>query len=139
MWFGESEANVRELFDKARAAAPCILFFDEMDSIAKVTFPTIDVFTVYDTGTRRQQFIARFGLGLAPWGCPRLPPSPTRGVQALNLLSPVSCRECACSLACSLLTLARETQELQSKQLNPFGDYMRSEILTLTPLSLVPG
>lgn len=35
MWFGESEANVRELFDKARAAAPCILFFDEMDSIAK--------------------------------------------------------------------------------------------------------
>lgn len=36
MWFGESEANVRELFDKARAAAPCILFFDEMDSIAKV-------------------------------------------------------------------------------------------------------
>jgi transitional endoplasmic reticulum ATPase len=34
-WFGESEANVRELFDKARAAAPCILMFDEMDSIAK--------------------------------------------------------------------------------------------------------
>jgi transitional endoplasmic reticulum ATPase len=35
MWFGESEANVRDLFDKARAAAPCILFFDELDSIAK--------------------------------------------------------------------------------------------------------
>jgi transitional endoplasmic reticulum ATPase len=35
MWFGESEANVRDLFDKARSAAPCILFFDEMDSIAK--------------------------------------------------------------------------------------------------------
>lgn len=35
MWFGESEANIRDLFDKARAAAPCILFFDEMDSIAK--------------------------------------------------------------------------------------------------------
>ncbi len=35
MWFGESEANVRGLFDKARAAAPCILFFDEIDSIAK--------------------------------------------------------------------------------------------------------
>jgi len=34
-WFGESEANVRELFDKARAASPCILMFDEMDSIAK--------------------------------------------------------------------------------------------------------
>ena len=35
MWFGESESNVRELFDKARSAAPCILFFDEIDSIAK--------------------------------------------------------------------------------------------------------
>jgi DNA polymerase III delta prime subunit len=34
-WFGESKANVRELFDKARAASPCILMFDEMDSIAK--------------------------------------------------------------------------------------------------------
>ncbi|OXB53041.1 hypothetical protein ASZ78_002865 [Callipepla squamata] len=35
MWFGESEANVREIFDKARQAAPCVLFFDELDSIAK--------------------------------------------------------------------------------------------------------
>ena len=34
MWFGESSANIRELFDKARAAAPCVLFFDEIDSIA---------------------------------------------------------------------------------------------------------
>eukprot|EP00245_Coleochaete_scutata_P001619 TRINITY_DN119_c0_g1_i1.p1 TRINITY_DN119_c0_g1~~TRINITY_DN119_c0_g1_i1.p1 ORF type:complete len:815 (+),score=241.94 TRINITY_DN119_c0_g1_i1:197-2641(+) len=34
MWFGESEANVREVFDKARASAPCVLFFDELDSIA---------------------------------------------------------------------------------------------------------
>jgi transitional endoplasmic reticulum ATPase len=35
MWFGGSEANVRNLFDKARAASPCILFFDETDSIAR--------------------------------------------------------------------------------------------------------
>lgn len=34
MWFGESEANVREVFDKARQSAPCVLFFDELDSIA---------------------------------------------------------------------------------------------------------
>ena len=33
MWFGESEANVREVFDKARSASPCVLFFDELDSI----------------------------------------------------------------------------------------------------------
>jgi len=35
MWFGESEANVRDVFDKARAAAPCVMFFDELDSIAQ--------------------------------------------------------------------------------------------------------
>ena len=27
------QANVREVFDKARAAAPCVLFFDELDSV----------------------------------------------------------------------------------------------------------
>lgn len=32
--FGESEQNVRNIFDKARSAAPCVLFFDEIDSIA---------------------------------------------------------------------------------------------------------
>lgn len=35
MWFGESEANVRDVFDKARNASPCILFFDELDAIAR--------------------------------------------------------------------------------------------------------
>merc|ERR1712167_313232 len=35
MWFGESEANVRDIFSKARSAAPCVLFFDELDSIAQ--------------------------------------------------------------------------------------------------------
>ena len=34
MWFCGSEANFRELFDKALAASPCILFSDEMESIA---------------------------------------------------------------------------------------------------------
>jgi len=33
MWFGESEGNVREVFDKARSASPCVLFFDELDSV----------------------------------------------------------------------------------------------------------
>lgn len=33
-WFGESEANIRETFEKARQSEPCILFFDELDSIA---------------------------------------------------------------------------------------------------------
>ncbi|KAL8516198.1 hypothetical protein ACS0TY_014758 [Phlomoides rotata] len=34
MWFGESEANVCKIFDKARQSAPCVLSFDELDSIA---------------------------------------------------------------------------------------------------------
>lgn len=32
-YFGESEANIRNLFAKARKAPPCLLFFDEIDSI----------------------------------------------------------------------------------------------------------
>jgi transitional endoplasmic reticulum ATPase len=35
MWFGESESNVRNIFQKARQASPCILFFDELDSIVR--------------------------------------------------------------------------------------------------------
>ncbi|KAJ3361389.1 peroxisomal assembly protein, partial [Kappamyces sp. JEL0680] len=34
MYIGESEANVRRVFQKAREAKPCIIFFDEMDSVA---------------------------------------------------------------------------------------------------------
>ncbi|GAB4326245.1 MAG: CDC48 family AAA ATPase [Promethearchaeota archaeon] len=33
-WVGESERAVREIFRKAKMAAPCIIFFDELDSIA---------------------------------------------------------------------------------------------------------
>ena len=32
-WVGESERGIREVFRKARQAAPCIIFFDEIDSI----------------------------------------------------------------------------------------------------------
>jgi transitional endoplasmic reticulum ATPase len=34
MWVGESERAVREVFHKARQAAPCVVFFDELDAIA---------------------------------------------------------------------------------------------------------
>jgi SpoVK/Ycf46/Vps4 family AAA+-type ATPase len=34
-WYGESERNVSELFRIARATAPCVLFFDEIDSIGR--------------------------------------------------------------------------------------------------------
>ena len=34
MYVGESERNVREVFERARGAAPCVVFFDELDALA---------------------------------------------------------------------------------------------------------
>lgn len=34
MYVGQSEENVRNIFSKARDAAPCVIFFDELDSLA---------------------------------------------------------------------------------------------------------
>jgi peroxin-6 len=34
MYIGESEANVRRVFQRARDASPCIIFMDELDSVA---------------------------------------------------------------------------------------------------------
>jgi len=34
MYVGESEKNIREIFEKAREKSPCVLFFDELDSLA---------------------------------------------------------------------------------------------------------
>ncbi|CAF4347851.1 unnamed protein product, partial [Rotaria sordida] len=35
MWFSGSEAKVRDTFGKTRQVAPCVLFLDDLDSIAK--------------------------------------------------------------------------------------------------------
>jgi peroxin-6 len=33
-YVGQSEQNVREVFERARSASPCVLFLDELDSLA---------------------------------------------------------------------------------------------------------
>jgi SpoVK/Ycf46/Vps4 family AAA+-type ATPase len=33
-YFGQTEASIRSLFKQVRAAAPCLLFFDEFDALA---------------------------------------------------------------------------------------------------------
>ncbi len=33
MWMGESEKNLHEIFEQARAETPCVLFFDEVDAL----------------------------------------------------------------------------------------------------------
>ncbi|HXW01953.1 MAG TPA: AAA family ATPase, partial [Candidatus Nitrosotenuis sp.] len=35
-WVGESERGIREIFRRARQASPCVIFFDEVDSIAPI-------------------------------------------------------------------------------------------------------
>jgi transitional endoplasmic reticulum ATPase len=35
-WVGESEKGIRDIFKKARQASPCVIFFDEIDSIAAI-------------------------------------------------------------------------------------------------------
>ena len=34
-WVGESEKGIREIFRKAKAASPCVVIFDELDSLAR--------------------------------------------------------------------------------------------------------
>ena len=41
-YVGESEKGIREVFKRAKAASPCIIFFDEIDSIASQRGGTAD-------------------------------------------------------------------------------------------------
>jgi len=37
-WLGESEKAIRDIFRKARSSSPCIILFDEIDSVGKVRY-----------------------------------------------------------------------------------------------------
>jgi transitional endoplasmic reticulum ATPase len=57
-WVGESEKGIREIFQKARQAAPCIIFFDEIDALV----PTRSAGTADSHVSERilSQFLAEF-------------------------------------------------------------------------------
>ncbi len=89
MWFGESEANVRDVFDKARQSAPCVLFFDELDSIANQV-------RILFIGALRKVL-----CGPKKWAGSSLPCTVTHLQNVIRLeisWSKHSCSSCPCSL-----------------------------------------
>ena len=63
MYVGQSEENIREVFEQARRSAPCIVFFDELDSLAPQRGQNGDSSGVMDR--------VRFCMATVPihWGC----------------------------------------------------------------------
>jgi transitional endoplasmic reticulum ATPase len=66
-YVGESEKHVRELFAKARQASPCIVFFDNIDSVAskratrsnrKSVYVSLFVVLLYDVSLRLTIFLS---------------------------------------------------------------------------------
>ncbi|MFA4904628.1 MAG: CDC48 family AAA ATPase [Desulfobaccales bacterium] len=57
-WVGESEKGVREIFHKARQAAPCIIFFDEIDAL--VPTRSAGASDSHVSGRILSQFLAEF-------------------------------------------------------------------------------
>jgi peroxin-6 len=48
MYVGESEKNIREIFNKGRSNRPCVLFFDEIDALAPARTKNSDQNNVMD-------------------------------------------------------------------------------------------
>ena len=48
MYVGESEKNIREVFEKGRSNKPCVLFFDEIDALAPARSKNSDQNNIMD-------------------------------------------------------------------------------------------
>jgi len=48
MYVGESEKNIRDVFERGRANKPCVLFFDEIDALAPARTKNSDQNNVMD-------------------------------------------------------------------------------------------
>ena len=62
MYVGQTEENVRDIYSRARGAAPCIIFFDELDSIAPSRGKTGDASGVMDRWVGLVEGTASWGL-----------------------------------------------------------------------------
>ena len=56
-WVGESERGIREIFRRARQASPCIIFFDEIDSIASTRGRGMGMGEESGSGTERAMLL----------------------------------------------------------------------------------
>ena len=61
MYVGQSEENVREVFKRARSATPCVIFFDELDSLAPNRGKSGDSGGVMDRFVRPNKKVVCFG------------------------------------------------------------------------------
>ncbi|XP_059625724.1 peroxisomal ATPase PEX6 isoform X4 [Cornus florida] len=59
MYIGESEKNVRDIFQKARSARPCVIFFDELDSLAPARGASGDSGGVMDRVVSQTSLVTR--------------------------------------------------------------------------------
>lgn len=60
MYVGQSEQNVREVFTRAQSARPCVIFFDELDSLAPNRGRSGDSGGVMDRWVTEQDFYLSF-------------------------------------------------------------------------------
>jgi MoxR-like ATPase len=50
MYIGESEANVRRVFQRARDARPCVVFFDELDNTRRTFASDSPIYMLSSSG-----------------------------------------------------------------------------------------
>jgi hypothetical protein len=94
MYVGESEKNVRDVFDRARKAQPCVLFFDELDSLApRRGLPCLLAHDFLQClHDRLRPALAQPPSPLAPTGCRRAKQHPSCSYTPFDFCTTFSCK-----------------------------------------------